>query len=384
MSRRPDQATTRLTAVARRPIVFAAMALTCFVGHGCQRPGKRAYHEALMQEKRVLEDQLYDLAYEYEILEQKLKSMEAGHGAIDLDLELEGEGLEVLPSDTPNPVVDPEFEDETPPMSIEIDPPDVEPDILPAPGGDNELRPTPGTSPAPVPDLDPPNVQEGGESDGGADNNGSEQPKVSAASMGTSSPTRSGTGHVEEIRLNPVHTGGENFDQMPGDDGITVLIEPRGTRGEVLVQPGKVSVVVVDPAIPNDRARVARWNLNEQQVSEHLHREAGRRGIQLNLPWPQSRPENSKLHLFVRYETPDGRKLESDREFYVNLDGAVATGWTPRSRSSRSNRTARSDSPRPSSSSVEPNKSAAAEPRPRPAASAPLRQVTRPQWKPVR
>lgn len=372
MSRRPDQATIRTA--SRRAMLSLLTLLICVAGQGCLRPGKRAYHEALMDEKRVLEDQLYDLAYEYEILEQKLRAMEAGHGAIELDLDM-GSGMEEVPSGDPNPVPDPEFQgsggsDGAPQMEIEIDPPSGQPNELPAPG-DNDLRPDADPSaPSTVPDLTPPNL-----------GNGSQGASVPRAPMGARGPTVRGTGHVEEIRLNPVYTGGENFDQMPGDDGIVVLIEPRGSRGEVLAQPGKVSVVVVDPAIPNDRARVARWDLSEQEVADHVQREAGRRGIQLKLPWTQSRPENSKLHLFVRYETPDGRELESDREFYVNVDGAVATGWTPRSRSDRSNRTARRNSSNASRNQLQREPAPASAPQ---RTEEPIRQVSRPQWRPVR
>src|SRR6185503_16880184 len=33
--------------------------------------------------------------------------------------------------------------------------------------------------------------------------------------------------NVTHIQLNPLHTCGQDFDHAPGDDGISILIEPR-------------------------------------------------------------------------------------------------------------------------------------------------------------
>ena len=41
-------------------------------------------------------------------------------------------------------------------------------------------------------------------------------------------------------------------------------------------------------------------------------------------------PESKRLHLFVRYVTADGRKLEADREIQIDSADRVAHSWTPR------------------------------------------------------
>ena len=46
-------------------------------------------------------------------------------------------------------------------------------------------------------------------------------------------------------------------------------------------------------------------------------------------PWPDRPPENNRLHLFVRYTTRDGRKLEADQSVEVALPGEKAARWTP-------------------------------------------------------
>ena len=338
---------------------------------GCQRPGQKAYLEVLNDEKRVLEDQLYEMAYQYEILEQKLKAMENGtlEGPIDIEVPHHYDGgVEVLPSSEPNPVPDPDEPTETPPTATppQIEIPGEAPN-LPGSLDTPDLTPdAPDTLPPPsIPDLSPP---------------------------GGGGPTSTGVGHVHEIRLNPVRTGGENFDGVPGDDGVTVLIEPRGPAGEILPQPGGVSVVVVDPAAPDDQARVARWDLTSQEVSERVHREGANRGIYLKLPWTQNRPESSKLHLFVRYTTADGRKLETNREFFIAPNGVIANQWTPRTRKRRIARNNQSPVPAPQTEPPR-EREPVMPPSPPPSASGdgersttsmPLRAVTRPQWRPYR
>jgi len=37
------------------------------------------------------------------------------------------------------------------------------------------------------------------------------------------------------------------------------------------------------------------------------------------------------LKLYVRYETPDGRKLVADKDIYLNAQATAISGWTPRS-----------------------------------------------------
>src|SRR5436853_6112373 len=55
------------------------------------------------------------------------------------------------------------------------------------------------------------------------------------------------------------------------------------------------------------------------------------REIKLEVPWPASAPAASRLKLFVRYETSDGRRLQADREIFVTPPGQALSRWTPRS-----------------------------------------------------
>lgn len=135
---------------------------------------------------------------------------------------------------------------------------------------------------------------------------------------------------VTHLFLNPVLTGGSDLDGQPGDDGLSVVIEPRSADDQLVPQAGSVSVVVLDPTKAGDAARVARWDFAASEVQQKLSAASVAPGIRLQMPWPATPPTSDKLHLFVRYETADGRRLQTDREIFVGQPGELSQRWTPR------------------------------------------------------
>ena len=135
---------------------------------------------------------------------------------------------------------------------------------------------------------------------------------------------------VTHIALNPLLTGGADFDGQPGDEGLCVVLEPRNAANQYLPQSGAVSVVVLDPARQGDAARIARWDFDSSAVQDLLQKSQAARGIKLELPWPAAPPASSNLKLFVRYETADGRKLQTDRDVLLTPAGQTASRWMPR------------------------------------------------------
>jgi hypothetical protein len=125
-------------------------------------------------------------------------------------------------------------------------------------------------------------------------------------------------------------TGGADFDGQPGDEGLSVLLEPRNSADEFVPTAGAVTVVVLDPAKQGDAARVARWDFTLSAAQQKLAATSATRGIQFEMPWPAAPPASNKLKLFVRYEGPDGRQLQSDRDLYITPPGQIAQRWTPR------------------------------------------------------
>ncbi|MBA4018099.1 MAG: hypothetical protein C0483_13080 [Pirellula sp.] len=122
-------------------------------------------------------------------------------------------------------------------------------------------------------------------------------------------------------------TGGWNVDGTPGDEGVFILLEPRNARGQVVPTIGDVSLVLIDPAIIGEGGRYARWDFTAQDAAA-TYRPAvagGSAGLHFELAWPDGPPTHSRLKLFVRFTTQDGKRFQAEKDLKLEL-GAAATG----------------------------------------------------------
>ena len=184
-----------------------------------------------------------------------------------------------------------------------------------------------------APDLQPPIIELP---------EGSDQPPVE---------TKSGNGQAivdegppTQLVINKRLTGGLDRDGQDGDEGILVVVEPRNAAGHLVKSPGTVSVVLMDPAQEGEGARVARWDFAADEVPNHFMNTVFSRGLQFELPWPSTLPKNRELQLFVRFTTPDGKKLTTDTKIDVRPpSGAPAMDrqtkrWSPAPQNGSSDR----------------------------------------------
>ncbi len=282
-------------------ITLAALTL------GCRRDAYTdAYFDMLNAEKRVLEDRLYETEYNYE---QALAELEAARGNAKSGKKPAGR------TRSEEPLTEPQGDEpsESPELpKIEL-PPGVE-EGKRRKTSPNVMRPAStvvAQSAALSPHRRPLSENE------------------LAAAIVSALDQR-----VETVHLNPRLTGGADLDGQPGEDGISVLIEPRNRSGDFVPEPAHVSVVLLDPAKSDDAARVARWDLDADATRKLMQTDSPDRGLLLRLPWQDTPPESKRLQLFVRYVTADGRKLETDREIQLDSQDRVAYSWTPRRASS--------------------------------------------------
>jgi hypothetical protein len=136
--------------------------------------------------------------------------------------------------------------------------------------------------------------------------------------------------NITHLIVDPQLTSGCDLDGQPGDDGLRIVVEPRNAAEQVIAEAGSLSIVVLDPSKQGEAARIARWDFDERATRQLMADTAPRRGIKLELPWPGAAPAAHRLQLFVRYITPDGRRLQADREVFVTPPGQAASRWTPR------------------------------------------------------
>ncbi len=299
---------------------WIVVALMFVVTLGCSPARRRhdAYQEMLDAEKRWLEDQIYDLDYQYGVLHDKYESTRRENDSLRQALRERSPNKENGDSSdtTPGVAAPPSTGAGAlrPPVDLdEIVPPEID---LGDPSNPVEQAPSitppaeflPGGTPEPAPEIIP------------------------TAPPTGDFPTAHGElvdPRVTEIYLNPLLTGGADLDDRPGDDGVSVVIEPRNAAGQYVAVAGELSIVVLDPALQGEAARVARWDFTVHETREMMTQSAFGKGVHLRLPWPNQPPANTQLHVFVRYTSADGSRLEVDREIFVEQAGNVSARWTP-------------------------------------------------------
>ena len=287
----------RFTTALSLGLILAALA-------GCKTgPYVNAHIETLNAEYRQLEDYVYALEDDNARLQHELDALRAGGRTPAPDQRSPRTGPLRRPA-----------ADSVPRSSLDLEPPSIE-----VPGMPSETPPTRRNRPeidAPPEseELVPPSI---------------EVPDPPAAPEPIPA-TRPADTKVSHLFLNPVLTGGADLDGRDGDDGLAVAIEPRNAADEYVPAAGPVSIVVLDPSMAGEAARIARWDFELPVVQQKLDSNQAARGLAWQLPWPARAPAGDKLQVFVRYETADGRRLEADREIFISHPGQISQRWTPR------------------------------------------------------
>ena len=271
-----------------RLTLVAWAALVC----GCRA---NVSHELLERELLAQENQIYhleDVADEYEA---RLNSCHRENEALLAELGRSRTGKPATKA--PPPVIE------------EMSPPIVEP------GAEGS-----SLSPDGLPLISPPdpNVPEGEHMAKAAPR----EPKSRLLGGGKGRPASTKKGPLDEvvtqITLNRKLTGGHNVDGHPGDEGVMVVVEPLNAAGDLVEVPGKIAIVVLDPAIDGEAARVARWDFESQEAANHIKRTPLGDGLHFDLRWPHSPPVHRVLNLYVRFTTADGRRLQVEKQIEVD------------------------------------------------------------------
>lgn len=153
----------------------------------------------------------------------------------------------------------------------------------------------------------------------------SEASGVPALQTGTSS----GNARVAQITLGRIVAWDNDVMGSGGDQGLSIVVEPRDATGALVTTAAPISIVVLDPTASGNAARVARWDFSADEVARLLRNGPSGDGIPLEMVWPVAPPANSRLHLFVRYWTDDGRKVEADRQFDTAAADVRGPNWEP-------------------------------------------------------
>jgi hypothetical protein len=162
----------------------------------------------------------------------------------------------------------------------------------------------------------------------GYDSDGTGKTSKIRPTGGLESVAKDDSKDVGQLVLNRMLTGGYSTEGRSGDCGVLAVIEPRDAKGRRLEAPADVAVMLIDPSKTGPQAKLARWDFPAAETAKLFRGNGIARGMYVECPWPDRPPENNRLHLFVRYTTRDGRKLEADQSVEVALPGEKAARWT--------------------------------------------------------
>jgi hypothetical protein len=109
-------------------------------------------------------------------------------------------------------------------------------------------------------------------------------------------------------------SGGADYDNAPGDDGVTVYLRPRDQDGHVVKVPGKVTVQLLDNADLAKPRVIGVYEFSEpSELRKSWYGTFGTQHYTLKCPFPPSA------------ELPQARRLTVAVEFVDYLTGATLT-----------------------------------------------------------
>lgn len=125
-----------------------------------------------------------------------------------------------------------------------------------------------------------------------------------------------------------------DLDGQPGDDAVRLVLQPRNAAGEFIPNPAELVVSIINPEVEDESARLGIWKFTPQQIEQAIRKQGNAKGIHIDLELDGKVPAGKKVLVFVRYQTADGRRLESSYEYILSTPGDLESKWLPRASSS--------------------------------------------------
>lgn len=117
-------------------------------------------------------------------------------------------------------------------------------------------------------------------------------------------------------------TSGIDKDQLPGDDGLQVILEPRDADDNIIKAPGNLVVTALEISPQGTKTPISTWELTAEQMRQTWKQGLFSTGYILALPW-KSWPQAENVRVIVRLTLADGRVFEADKDVRIRLPQGV-------------------------------------------------------------
>ncbi len=283
------------------------------------------YVELLNAEKRSLEDQLYDMTYEYESQHRKLERLINENQRLRQQVGGD-QGAQTVPAPSgaprPVPIDSPDVQPLSPP-AIEAPPLTAPPSVV-SPTGSRGNGPESLGAPLPAdpesPDGEPaiPDVPELPQDPPPA--GGAQAVRPAAATQDDHSPEGWPTNNASRPPNKPrrqvaaiaIEAVARDFDQRPGPDGFEMRFNATDQDGRAIEPQGRLRVALID-GLQLDRNQIAAmWEFTAEEIAAAAAEpDAAFRGLKLPMTWREDDPPTqSQARLAVRFHAADGRTFD--------------------------------------------------------------------------
>ncbi len=127
-------------------------------------------------------------------------------------------------------------------------------------------------------------------------------------------------------------TGGYDSDNLPGDEALQVIVEPRDCDDHVVKVPGAMNISAVEINPQGLKQPLCWWSFTPEQLRPLWKQSLFSTGYTLILPWTAF-PHTCTVRVVVQFKVADGRVFEADRDVKVrpltNLPPAPIVPPTP-------------------------------------------------------
>lgn len=111
--------------------------------------------------------------------------------------------------------------------------------------------------------------------------------------------------YPEKLVIDPL-SGGADYDGKPGDDGVSIYLQPVDRFGDVVKVPGDITIELYDLAAPPERKLIGEYHVPVDQVARLWRGKFLAQHFAIKCPWAGRVPQNPELTIraiFVDYLT---------------------------------------------------------------------------------
>src|ERR1043166_850427 len=119
--------------------------------------------------------------------------------------------------------------------------------------------------------------------------------------------------------------GGYDNDNLPGDEALQVVVEPRDIEDHVVKVPGSLQITAIEIDPQGLKRPLCWWAFTPEQLRPHWKQGLLSTGYSIVLPWTVF-PHHEQVRIVAQFKLLDGRCFAADRDGKVRL---LPTGSRP-------------------------------------------------------